>query len=484
MEPRQDTFGPFLQPLLDAPGSRYHLRTNYLDEEKWHPKRYVHEGLIPDLEGHGGPQPLPGSQNNSILILANMTSTRPLRIEYKSGSPSHHKAVDFAHSVRHKSGFQKYGPTRLLMWVHDSEKRPLLPRTVAHRGKISLYLEMVCHVEEVVGNNSAVKQKGARREDALEIESGRQVAKRMEEEHVRTPPERRTQAQDTYFDRSTTSREWHQELQELEQGFKAGKLSQFVGKPPAPYVRPRPGRKAEMPDYSPEHKKLTVLRGILGGQNKAIDKANKVLQKQEEIDRLDLEAHREDIDENTRKEELEMVESKIKDLKNQFETMSTKQLERLTFLDDNRRVFAMDPPLLMWDRRGAEPLVSREDEFYLPKPIALLDFQPKETDEFPMTSDQSMYFDMISTGLFGPGGGTTLKHLNTLAPGAFEALFPQVPALQDPRNGGRRDVESLRVRTFTPEMFYGLAVAWDNWIFKPPMVDTVTQFNMNENLRR
>ena len=38
----------------------------------------------------------------------------------------------------------------------------------------------------------------------------------------------------------------------------------------------------------------------------------------------------------------------------------------------------MDPPLLMWDRRNAEPILAEDDEFYhLNKPMALLDFQPQ-----------------------------------------------------------------------------------------------------------
>ena len=156
-----------------------------------------------------------------------------------------------------------------------------------------------------------------------------------------------------------------------------------------------------------------------------------------------------------------------------------KQLTKLIFLDDDRRAFAMNPPLLMWDRRKADPLLAREDEFYAPGQVALLDFQSKTTDEFPMTQEQSIYFDMISTSLFAPRGPATPKHLKTMAPGAFEALVPQVPAIRDPRKGGRYDVETVRVRAMTAEMIHGLALAWDNWVFKPSIEDALVTFGNN-----
>ncbi|KAF6219275.1 hypothetical protein HO133_005100 [Letharia lupina] len=485
MEPKQNVYLPFLQPLLDAPGSRYRLK-DWLDSDLWQPKRYVEEGLLHDAEGYGGPPPTTEEPNNSIFIIANLAGQRQkVPGESRAATSAHLKAIDFSRAVRHRSGFQTYGPTRMLMWLSDEDKRALLPRTVGYRGKLSVYMEANLDLEEIVGFPHASGAK-IRREDALNIGSSKQVAKRMQENDIKIPLHRQTGAGDRKYDLSEVSRYWHKELQDLEQGFQRGYFSQYAKRPAAEPIdghMPKEGsgkaKSRTSVTLTPEYKRMMTLRHVANGQNVTIDRINTVLKKQEKIDRMDLDLHREDIKALEQEEIINALDYRIQDFKDELEGLTAKQMKTLFFLDDDRRAFAMDPPLLMWDRRKAEPLSAEKDEFYAPKEIALLDFQPKTTDKFPMTSEQSYYFDLISTSLLGPGGQATLKHLKTIAPGAFEALVPQVPAIRDPRKGGRYDIESVRVRAVTPEMFHGLAVAWDNWVFKPPIEDALTQFGTN-----
>ena len=482
MENKQNVYLPFLQPLLDAPGSRYRL-IDWPDSHIWQPNRYVEEGLLHDAEGRGGPPPTTEEPNNSVLIIANLVGQRHMAMGEQRGTVAAHlKAIDFSHAVRHQSGFQKYGPMRVLMWLADEDKPSLLPRTVGYRGKLSVYLESSFHLEEIVGfSNTRV-----RREDALDIESSMQVTKRMEEKDIVVPPHRRFRPGDRVSNLSVTSRDWHKELQELVEAFQAGKFNKWVQRPAAeqddghlPGTTSGEVQMKSRPTVTPEYRRMQTLYHVAAGQNIAIDKINTVLKTQEKIDIIDLELHREDIKPSEREEIVKAMESSIQHYKNEQQTLTMKQLNKLIFLDDDRRAFAMDPPLLMWDRRKADPLLAREDEFYAPGQIALLDFQSKTTDEFPLTQAQSIYFDMISTALFGPRGPASPKHLKTMAPGAFEALVPQVPAIRDPRKGGRYDVESVRVRTMTPEMLHGLAVAWDNWVFKPPIEDALVTLGTN-----
>lgn len=481
LESKPTVYLPFLQPLLDAPGSRYRLK-DWPDSYLWQPKRYVEEGLLPDAEGHGGPPPTTEVPNNLILIVADLAGQRHRAVGERGASTSAHlKAIDFSHAVRHRSGFQHYGPTRMLMWLSDEDKRPLLPRTVGYRGKLSVYMEAVLHLEEVVGLPHT-SDANMRREDALDIESSKQVAKRMQETDIKIPLHRQAR-RGGISDLSGVSRPWHRELQELEEGFQRGKFSQYVERPAAesideelPRVKSARAKSRDLGSCTPEYKRMMTLRYVIDGQNVTVDRINTVLRKQESIDKLYLDLHREDIKATEQAEIVKALDSRIQDFKDDLGTLTTKQLKTLFFLDDDRRAFAMDPPLLMWDRRKAEPLLAEEDEFYASGKIALLDFQPKAADEMPMTWEQSIYFDYISTSLFGPRGQATLKHLKTMAPGAFEALVPQVPEIRDPRKGGRYDLDSLRVRAVTPEMIHGLAVAWDKWVFKPPIEDALTQF--------
>jgi len=472
LEERQDLFLPFLQPLLDAPRSRYQLR-NFYDIERWSPRTYIAERLIPDVEESG-------TQKSPFLIVANLADQQrndaPSR--KKRGWASHIKALDMAHNVTHNLGFQAYGPTRMLMWMGDEEKRAVLPRTVHYRSKVAVAIDSAFHVEEIAG--AAPSAKGAHREDALELESGKKVALRTEAENTSVPPNRRSEIKDTIMHASDISREWHAELQVLENGFKNHEFSQVVGGPPGPVpdIGKAGTRAKSKPKNTPEYDRLRMLRNILRGENKRIENANRILQRQEEIDKLDRQAHRERIDPQEQSQILEALDAKIKDYKDQLASMSTKEVNHMLFLDDDRRAFAMDPPLLMWDRRKAEPLTVQDDEFYPSQHLALLDFQPR-LNITPMTMEQSMYFETIATLLMGAKGTTNLKHLNTIAPGAYEALVPKVPAIQDPRRGGRRDIDSVRARCLTLEMLRGLAIAWDKWLFKPDMNDLLTQVGVS-----
>ena len=483
IESKQNVYLPFLQPLLDAPDSRYRLK-DWTDKYVWQPKRYVEEGLLHNAEGHGGLPPTTEQPNNSILIIANLAGQRHRAVgEARATTFAHVKAIDFSHAVRYRSGFQSYGPTRMLMWLSDEDKRPLLPRTVGYRGKASVYMEANVHLEEIVGFPHASDAK-IRREDALNVESSKRCAKRMQEKHIQIPLHRQPNPGDRRSGLSDVSRSWHRELQELEEGFRGGKFGQYEERQTAesidgqlPRVTSRKAKTRDKKTLTVEYKRMMTLRGVANGQNVTIDRTNTVLKRQEEIDEIDLDLHRNDIKVFEQEEIIKALESKIQDFKDEIETsLTAKQVKTLYFLDDDRRAFAMNPPLLMWDRRKAEPLSAEKDEFYAPGELALLDFQPKTTDQFPMTSEQSIYFDLISTSLLGPGGQATLKHLKTVAPGAFDALVPQVPAIRDPRKGGRYDIDSVRARTVTPEMIHGLALAWDKWVFKPPIEDALTQF--------
>ena len=449
--------------MLDAPGSRYHYRC-------WPPVdaayigRYVEEGLLPAASESRGDQ-------SPILLVANHGHGRVRAEDHSVGVEAVMQAYTHAYNFRHNKSFHTYGPTRMLMWLADSDKRTLLPRTVAYRSKVAVALEMSMHVEEIIGGPPLETK--ARREDALEIRSGKRVAERTKEEGLILPP-RRQLAYEGTFGRSSagTTRDWHQELQELEEGFKTLKYSQFEGELPKPLIdarsRKEPARKGV--PFTAEYKRFQRLKATFNRANVNHNKADKYVQMQEEIDRLDLEAHHTDINSEERKELFHVLDAKIRDFKASLEDLKEVDLQKIMFLDDDRRAFAMEPPLLMWDRRKAEPILAESDEFYhISKPMALLDFQPqpKSLRDFPMNKKQEDYFDDIATHLMSVRGPATLHHLNKLAPGAFEALTSKVPALRDPRKGGRRDIDFVRNRTLTPEMFHGLALAWDQWLFKP-----------------
>lgn len=438
--------------------------------------------MIPDAEGRGGPPPTTKIPNNSTLIVANLAHLKSFIPETSRTGLFNIKALDFVHDTRHKTNFHARGPTRMLMWTLDSDKRTLLPRTVFARAKLAAFLEAECHVEEIVGFLPSTK--GAQRETLLNIESSKRVSRCMAENKIYMPSNRRpTQLNDLPY-LSDVPRNWHRELQELEEKFEARRLSQFVGIPPGPIVNRRSkGVKKDGRILSPEYSRMTTLRTALKAKGVKKTKLEGLLQKQAEIDKLDLEACNENISDKTREQMQEKMDTVNKDLKFELEKLHEKEIYSYRFFDDDRRALSMNPPLLMWDQRSAEPLIPEPSEFSNSKKLCLLDFQPKMSNQLPrMTSEQSLYFDMIATALLGSKAPKSLKSLNTVGPGAYEALVPHVAAIRDPRKGGRRDVDSVRVRTMTPEMLHGLAVAWDNWAFKPPLADVLTQYGMNQEI--
>ena len=220
---------------------------------------------------------------------------------------------------------------------------------------------------------------------------------------------------------------------------------------------------------------MTLLQRILKGQNAEIKKVGDLLNQQAKIDQLDYEAAcSESIDEDKQQSKYAEVDALISDLRIAQGRLSKKELSRFRFLDDDRRAFGMKPPLLMWDRRVAEPLAAQENDFYQPKELALLDFSIKPVSEFPATTpNQDLYYDMLITALLSHKTPVNAKFLDTVGPGAYQALVKHAPSLHSPLKGGRRDVESVRARTMTPEMFHELAVAWDQWPFKPSLADTI-----------
>ena len=482
VEPRKDLYLPFLQPMLDAPDSRYHLAdlTGWSIADIWRPKRYLDAGLLPDQKfnaEHGGID----VPNRSLLILANMAM-----IKKSTGrvQDSHKQILEFIRALQGGTDLHSNGPVRMLMWMRDAVKSPFVPRTVQHRRRLTVLTEMSCDAEEVAGDESRV----INREHRLDFDSSLRTMKRMEEQGIRVPPSRlgkiacevrdassRLSSKDveklSIADDPTNEvlRDWHQEWRELEQAFEIGKFSQIVGGPPG--IAKRHARKPSGAKYSPEYERLRSLQHQETFQRKRKLALEDVLREVEKMDAMDLEISQADLDETQRQSKLEELDRRISQYKVFQEKFPSSKLLQCNFISDNRKASEQRPPLLQWDNRSAEPIGVTKDEFYLQQPLALLDFQPKSPRQFQLTPIQWQYLEVITEYLFGAPGHSIVTALNAIAPGAADAIIPQVPALQDPRKGGRRDSEQLRVRVLTLEMLRGIVLAFEEWPFGPSLVE-------------
>ena len=489
---RHDNYLPLLKPLVDLPGSRYHL-VDWNDAESWDASRYIAEGLLPGQKPVESKNPGNMRRNDALLILANVTSANQIHSSPASAAnaaavhKSSLKIYDYLQALKGMSGFHADGPVRMLLWVNDSEKHAVLPRGIARRKKLSVQVDMMCQVDEIVSALGAPElPKQFARETYLDIESGMRVAKRMAQHGFEIPQERQDEIQQQVQHallhpnilgkaasptsigwESSVHREWHEEHSRLKQGFEVGTFTKYIGGPPGLKnfsVRSTPKNPRKM---TPEYETWKRLEVNFKIQQKNKGKVESFIQDEAKIDALYARILKEDLGEAKRKAQLEEVDRNVRQMKDRLETVALAIRDLFSVTSDNRKAFAQEPPLLMWDRRESEPIGAYEDEWYPPKHMALLDFQPRLSYQSSMTAAQEACVDPILGTLFAQGGSNILAGIDSLAPGAAKALVPHLSSLQDPKKGGKYDLRSFHPRMLTPAMVKEIVVAWEKWPFKP-----------------
>ena len=486
VEPEEAYHEPFLKPLLAAPNSKYHLRS-WPTSECFDLHRYINEGLIPSSRTEEGP-PNRNRRNDSVLVLNNVTRSEIVRKGMAQPS-SIFAALTFNSSAQRMDNLHAQGQVRMLMWMREAEKQALLPRTVFHRIRLSLLLETDWHVEEIVTGD---RQTRSRRETFLDVESGRRVAERMQAAGINIPQNRQSETQRLVQDilvgklgnappivEDARRIEREKELQQLEAAFANKEFEQFDGN--VVFMDPKRGRKPTgKHTYTPEFKRLQELRHLRTFEDKKRRKLENALKEEAEVDALDSQILHGNMSPQDKETAISRRDQLYAAFKSWVSSQTTTFPRELEFLGDDRRALALQPELLMWDRREAEPLLARGDEFVSPEKASLMDMRPLTPKPYPMNQEQAVYYDYILKNLLYHSC-QTLNDLSHLAPGAFEALAPQVPSLKDPLRGGRANLTDLRVRCLTPEMAHGLALAWDEWPFKPDMLDMI---GSDKDLRR
>ena len=482
VEPATETYKEFIQPLLKSQESRYVLADWKNRHDPWDLNRFLTEGLLPERKGLGTSKEQKLNPNTSLLILANLGYN--LR-SFKSGhrdesSPlrrSFFRILDYLESIEGSHGLHRNGRVRMLMWLLDPDKGQVVPRCVAHRRKLSVRGEDTCHIEEIVGRPFDLNAQ--RRETTIDVKSSELVSKRMRDNGIAVPLSRldsiakRTQSGELEPCEDNASaregnleapRDWHVELKTLEDAFANHEYSQFVGGPPG--IKKGARKTRSLVSHTPQYERLQLLQRIKRSQNNRTADTEALLKLQDEIEAEHLAICLDNrLDREARMRKLEVLDRRIEDYHSLLRNLTPDRLRQLYLRHDDRKAWCGDSSLLMWDRRLAEPIIPRDDEI-LNAPMALLDFQPKLSVS-NLTKSQQSYRDAIVTGLFAVPRLSIVKALESLAPGAANAVVPLAPSLRDPTRGGQRDLTQLRVRVLTPEMITEVAVAFDKWLFKP-----------------
>lgn len=480
-------------PLVEAPDSRYHLR-DWDELTYWEPMQYISEGLLPRDPGMAS---INGDSNSALLIVANFADSHK-----KKGGKSYElakKLLNIIHQMRGKDGFHAYGPVRVLMWIPENLRNSFLPKTVAYRGRLSLQLEMICHMEEIIQSGEGARSKERRRPELLDIESSIRVLREMEKKNIYIPALRQndvhkraleslrhsgsvdlSKVKDPLGLGTTTHRDWHRELEQLEKDFRDSKYSQSVHVSMNTQPLPEPHTFKKLPSgfkYTPEYLRLVELQRHMRHSRKNEHMMESLFRDQGVIDSLELDTFNDELDVLERETKLRELKSLIERFDLHLEQLSARLRMQYTYNRDDRKALAQDPPLLMWDRRMAEPLVAHENEVYPTAPFSLLDLQPHPPELYPMTSEQRLQFDLIMRVLF-VAVHRNISMLDAVAPGAFNAIVPQVSALRNPFRGGCRDVSRLEAHMLTREMAHGITMAWDEWSSKPSIAQLLLKIDL------
>lgn len=477
-ESPQSPFLPLLASVASQDNSRYHLLT-WEDKDCWKPDRYVAEGLLPPFEASNSQEP-----NKSILVIANSTISPPKSRARNFGSKSHIVLLDWVHSIRRRVGFHACGAVRMLLWCPVKDTTAIVPRTILSRSKISLSLEMTCHVEQIVGSDETARGKQKIRDQTVELMNAKRVFERMRDSGITLPAGRESELYKQVQEDSKHAvdddagiqtsgatvrvRGWHKELQNLQQEFAAGEFAKAKGM--------RPGDQSKIPrgaewTWTPKYARKVELENNLKHIHKRTQAAEQLLQEQAKIDTLGTRATNLPSKDPQKYAMLqEMRERKEKLQERLDKTMNPHVREEFFNFKHDRKASSQVPPLLMWDQRRAESMKAYDEEFYPEHSLSLLDIEPKQPLLYPLAEGDGSLSTKLLSALF-QNGKNNLTTLDTLAPGAFDALVPKVPALTDPNRGGERDVRDLPISRLTPEMAYGLTKAWMEWPFKPDLID-------------
>lgn len=471
MEPDHQMYRPYLDKLEQAEGSKYKVipktgivwgHLNMAASKEYLPHQVEFPRNDPRLE----------KPNDSLLFVANL-GYYPSKPYKGFASVSTLMIYQLLSAMRTHALFQKYGLVRMLIWLSDSEKNIILPRTISYRRKYTVEGELTCEtITEVAGAESPGVQM---REHSLDIESSLAVQQKMEAANITTPPGRMSRLQqeghvragtETFTDDVTYKRPYYAELEELERDFEKGVFSQFVDEKDSP-PRPTKGRGSRSSQTTPEYYRLTRLRQRAAWDKRRDHKMELLLQEYESITAAQEALIKKEPEQSG--DTAESLTERLEEAMEELESWNNIEQAQFWLNVDNRRALRRDPPTLLWDRRPAEPLAVRPQEFFPKQEMCLLDFQPRSI--WPILRDNNLhnydYMENILSSLLMTPTQSVQRGLNALAPGALEWLVAECPSLTDPAKGGNRNLEHLTVRSLTQEMLKEIMEAWMRWPFRP-----------------
>ncbi|KFH46032.1 hypothetical protein ACRE_031340 [Hapsidospora chrysogenum ATCC 11550] len=397
----------------------------------------------------------PGEQperNDTLLVTANL-ATFPSKRLWNFDNIATMVLYQLLSSIRSSGDFQRYGVVRMLIWVNDELKRPMLPRSILGRKRPAFAAELSCDwIHEVAGCDvpGASADRLSVRDQWVHYESAANTLRRMEEQGIVTPPGR-----ETSMLKMVTA-----DPSLLNQPL-AGRRPPLVPRAYMAELEAMEAEGVELDDKS-EQERLNQLRYRDRRDVKDSAVYLELLQLREAIFKMEPSS-------------AEFAAAK-RDFDDRLENISKNMRNEYFLIQDGYHLFRHQAAqTLLWDRRAYEPLAIDLEEFYPNAPICLLDIQPKSMDPVfrqngPSSNRSGDYSSLMLRALFR---STTSPVYPTatdgLWPGFAEMARDHCPSLWDPALGGSpmSGHGSLKVRAMGETQWTELMKAWMRWPFRP-----------------
>ncbi|KAG9241435.1 hypothetical protein BJ878DRAFT_520763 [Calycina marina] len=528
MEP-ESPYQPFVQRLADADPS-YKLFPKF--GLAWnHFQRVTSPEFLPHQVELEKDDPRRNQPNDTLLLMANV-AYNPRKHYQKFNSIAQlliHQLLDATHN---NTLCHKYGLVRMLIWVSDEERHVLLPRNITNRVRSVIETEFTCeHIEEIA-STANIYEHGLRdhfiklqssidtrqrmkaaglstppsRASPLELEAasgavvpadrdsisvirGTDVSRAdLEErwaagafpkmlenpiqmtkgcnltpEYYRLRVLERRSRRTAVFKNSNQRPEnegWEDELKGLRQKFINEEFQQYT----VPKDKIVDGLAALRNIYTSDYLLLKRQRTRTRVDTRRDMKFHKHMVAFDKVLELQRLARQSDATEEMKREAVAHTE--------EWKAVSAKipreQYYSYLLHHDNRAAFQSKPPILFWDRRRAEPLMVKPQEFFPQHELALLDYQPKGfVPELrkEMPDAWRVFEHIIGVMLQRPTRPLKIA-LDDVAPGAHDWMIAHCPSLTDPDKGGNMDAECLNPRVLTQEMYQEILEAWHHWPYK------------------
>lgn len=496
LEPNPELFQSFLDPLLDAPDSKYKLVTkNPLEIASY--RELVEEGVFPH-QARLDPEDPKAQEVNKTLLVTGSLIWDPTLPGMGFDSMAKQLYQLFATAAWSNDGFHSFGPVRTLFWVQTEDFSHVVARNPLYMQKLPRLLQATHDLKVIVDSERERRPIGRGaigRAPQCEIESTVHAIRSGKKGGYEVPKHRRdvTHTYATHIEEASGGTgitrsepmlnllhaqhlEGNVPVQFVNQKFldcvELWKQlhSEYPDQPLTPLL-PVPDRifKAKVDKNHPaadRFKQYAKLRASATQVIKISTSIEAAADIGEEMYRVECQALR--MKEGPEKH---TVLKQIEDLDKAWdEALSNLQnnykFAPISELDDRINLRYPPGPRVQWDARPFDPLIARANEVWPANRISLIDATPLPR---PVGDDPDWHewvIDFIH-GLYQDTAKSVLVALDNMQPGLSD-IVKDCPSLTDPNKGGRLQLKHLRARLLTMEMILEMAKAYRDWPFKAP----------------